>query len=71
MLDAMKTFGPDSFVGRLTCIIQGSTETVFYILAVYYGAVGIKNTRYTLVCGLLADLAGVIAAITIAYFFFF
>jgi spore maturation protein SpmB len=71
MLDAMKTFGPDSFVGRLTCIIQGSTETVFYILAVYYGAVGIKNTRYTLACGLLADLAGVIAAITIAYFFFF
>jgi spore maturation protein SpmB len=58
-------------VGRLTCIIQGSTETVFYILAVYYGAVGIKNTRYTLACGLLADLAGVIAAITIAYFFFF
>jgi len=71
MLDAMKTFGPDSFVGRLTCMIQGSTETVFYILAVYYGSVGIKNTRYTLTCGLLADLAGVIAAITIAYFFFF
>lgn len=71
MLDAMKTFGPDSFVGRLTCMIQGSTETVFFILAVYYGSVGIKNTRYTLTCGLLADLAGVIAAITIAYFFFF
>jgi spore maturation protein SpmB len=71
MLDAMSTFGPDSFVGRLTCMIQGSTETTFYILAVYYGSVGIRNTRYTLTCGLLADLAGVIAAITIGYLFFF
>jgi spore maturation protein SpmA len=71
MLDAMKTFGADSFVGRLTCMIQGSTETTFYILAVYYGSVGIKNTRYTLTCGLLADLAGVIAAISIGYLFFF
>lgn len=70
MLDAMKTYGADSFVGRLSCVIQGSTETTFYVLAVYFGSVGIKRTRYALTCGLLADLAGVIAAIFLTYFFF-
>ena len=71
MIDAMQTFGADSFVGRLTSIIQGSTETTFYVLAVYFGSVGIKNSRYALGCGLLADFAGIIAAIVIGYFFFF
>lgn len=71
MIDAMKTFGADSFVGRLTSIIQGSTETTFYVLAVYFGSVGIKNSRYALGCGLLADLAGIIAAIVVGYIFFF
>ena len=71
MIDAMQTFGADSFVGRLTSIIQGSTETTFYVLAVYFGSVGIKNTRYALGCGLLADLAGIIAAIVVGYLFFF
>jgi spore maturation protein SpmA len=70
MLDAMKTYGADSFVGRLASILQGSTETTFYILAVYFGSVGIKRTRHALACGLLADLAGVVAAILLAYFFF-
>ena len=60
----------DSFVGRLSCIFQGSTDTTFYILAVYFGSVSIRNTRHAVVCGLLADLAGVIAAIAIAYLFF-
>jgi len=71
MIDAMKTFGADSFVGRLSSIIQGSTETTFYVLAVYFGSVGIKNSRYALGCGLIADLAGVTAAIVIGYLFFF
>lgn len=71
MIDAMNTYGADSFVGRLACIVQGSTETTFYILAVYFGSVGIKNTRYALGCGLLADLAGIIAAILMGYLFFF
>ena len=70
MVDAMNTYGADSFVGRLSCIFQGSTDTTFYILAVYFGSVGIRKTRHAVVCGLLADLAGVIAAIAIAYFFF-
>lgn len=70
MLEAMKTYGPDSFVGRLSCIFQGSTDTTFYILAVYFGSVNIKYTRHAVACGLLADLAGVIAAIAIAYIFF-
>ena len=70
MVDAMNTYGADSFVGRLSCIFQGSTDTTFYILAVYFGSVGIRNTRHAVACGLLADLAGVIAAIAIAYFFF-
>ncbi|QHL86158.1 hypothetical protein GU926_01320 [Nibribacter ruber] len=70
MVEAMQTYGADSFVARVASTIQGSTETTFYILAVYFGSVGIKKTRYALVCGLLADLAGVIAAIALAYLFF-
>jgi spore maturation protein SpmA len=70
MIDAMNHFGPDSFAGRLACIMQGSTETTFYTVAVYYGAVNIRNTRYTVTGGLLADLAGIIASIFIAYLFF-
>ena len=70
MVDAMTTYGADSFVGRLSCVFQGSTDTTFYILAVYFGSVGIKNTRHAVNCGLLADLAGIIAAIFICYLFF-
>lgn len=70
MVDAMTTYGADSFVGRLSCIFQGSTDTTFYILAVYFGSVGVKYTRHAVACGLLADLAGVIAAIAICYMFF-
>ena len=70
MVDAMTNYGADSFVGRLSCVFQGSTDTTFYILAVYFGSVGIKNTRHAVSCGLLADLAGVIAAIAICYMFF-
>jgi len=70
MVDAMTTYGADSFVGRLSCIFQGSTDTTFYILAVYFGSVGIRYTRHAVTCGLLADLAGIIAAIFIAAFFF-
>ena len=70
MIEAMKTYGADSFVGRLSCIFQGSTATTFYILAVYFGSVSIKYTRHAVACGLLADLAGVIAAIAICYIFF-
>jgi len=70
MIEAMKTFGADSFVGRLACIAQGATDTTFYIVAVYYGSVAIRNTRHTIPCALLADLVGAIAAITIAYIFF-
>lgn len=70
MVDAMSTYGADSFVGRLSCIFQGSTDTTFYILAVYFGSVGVRYTRHAVACGLLADLAGVIAAIAICYMFF-
>ncbi|WP_321306742.1 nucleoside recognition domain-containing protein [Marinifilum fragile] len=70
MVDAMTTHGADSFVGRLASTLQGATDTTFYIIAVYFGAVGIKNTRYAVTCGLIADLAGIIAAILIAYLFF-
>ncbi len=70
MLDTMNSLGADSFAGRLACIMQGSTETTFYVLALYFGSVGIKNTRYALPCGLLADVAGIIAAILIGYMFF-
>ena len=71
MVDAMNTFGPDSFVGRLASAFQGSTDTTFYVLAVYFGSVGIKKTRYAVTCGLIADFAGIIAAIFIAYLFFY
>ena len=70
MEDAMTTYGADSFEGRLSCVFQGSTDTTFYILAVYFGSVGIRYTRHAVACGLLADLAGVIAAIAICYMFF-
>jgi len=70
MVDVMTTYGPDSFQGRLASIIQGSTETTFYVLAVYFGSVNIKRPRYALTCGLIADLVGLIAAIFIAYIFF-
>lgn len=70
MIDTMTTYGADSFVGRLSCIFQGSTDTTFYILAVYFGSVGVAKTRHAVTCGLLADLAGIIAAIAIAYMFF-
>jgi spore maturation protein SpmA len=70
MIDTMKTHGADSFAGRLACIIQGSTETTFYVIAIYFGAVGIKNIRHTAVCGILADLAGFITAVFAAYWFF-
>ena len=70
MVDAMATYGADSFVGRLSCVFQGSTDTTFYILAVYFGSVGIRYTRHAVACGLLADLAGVIAAIAVCYLFF-
>lgn len=69
-VEAMTAFGPDSFAGRLACTFQGSTETTFYTLAVYFGAVGIKRTRYALPCGLIADAAGISAAIFVAYLFF-
>lgn len=70
MVDAMTTHGADSFIGRLSCTLQGATDTTFYILAVYFGSVGVKNSRYAVGCGLLADLAGVIAGILVAYLFF-
>lgn len=70
MVDAMTTHGADSFIGRLSCIFQGSTDTTFYILAVYFGAVGVSKTRHAVVCGLLADLVGIIAAIFVCYLFF-
>jgi spore maturation protein SpmA len=71
MVDAMNTYGAESFVGRLACIMQGSTDTTFYILAVYFGSIGIKKTRYAVTCGIIADAAGTLAAILIAYLFFF
>lgn len=70
MLDTMKVYGADSFQGRLVSVLQGSTETTFYVLAVYFGAVGVKNSRYAVVCGLVADLAGIVASIFLAYLFF-
>ncbi len=70
MVDAMNTYGADSFVGRLSCLFQGATDTTFYILAVYFGSVGVRNTRHAVAAGLLTDLVGVIAAIVIAYLFF-
>ena len=70
MIDAMKTHGADSFVGRLACIFQGSTDTTFYLLAVYFGCVGVTRMRHAVVCGLLYDLAGIVTAIAVAYLFF-
>ena len=70
MIDAMKTYGPDSFVGRLSCIFQGSADTTFYIVALYFGSVGIRKTRYAISCGMIADIAGILAAIGVAYLFF-
>ncbi|MES2151622.1 MAG: nucleoside recognition domain-containing protein [Pseudomonadota bacterium] len=70
MIDAMKTYGVDSFVGRLACIFQGSADTTFYIVALYFGSVGIRKTRYAIPYGLIADFAGIIAAIFVAYLFF-
>lgn len=70
MVDAMSTYGADSFIGRMACVFQGSTDTTFYILAVYFGSVGITRTRHAVPCGLLADFAGVLAAIFICYLFF-
>ncbi len=70
MVETMKTHGADSFVGRVASVLQGSTETTFYVLALYFGAVNIKNTRYAVVCGLIADFAGIIAAILLSYLFF-
>lgn len=71
MIDAMNAYGPDSFVGRLVSVMQGSTETTFYVIAVYFGAVNIRNTRYAVTCGLIADFVGIIAAIVISYMFFY
>lgn len=70
MVDTMNTYGADSFAGRLSCIFQGSTDTTFYILAVYFGSVGIKHTRHAVTCGLIADFAGILAAIFVCYLFF-
>jgi spore maturation protein SpmA len=70
MVDTMKTFGPDSFVGRLACVFNGSADTTFYIVALYFGSVGIKRTRYAIPFGLIADLAGIIAAVLVSYLFF-
>ena len=70
LTDSMKTFGADSFVGRLSCVFQACSDTILYVLALYFGSVNIKNTRYTLIAGLLADLAGVITAIIVSYIFF-
>ncbi|MFY7889837.1 MAG: nucleoside recognition domain-containing protein [Spirosomataceae bacterium] len=70
MIDTMKTFGPDSFAGRLSCVFQGSADTIFYVIALYFGSVNIKQTRYTLWAGLTADLAGIITAIWVSYLFF-
>jgi spore maturation protein SpmB len=69
MVDAMQTYGADSFVGRLACTFQGSTDTTFYIIALYFGSVGVRKTRYAVQCGLLADFAAIVAAIFIAYLF--
>jgi len=70
MVDAMQQYGPDSFIGRLSCIFQGATDTTFYILAVYFGSVGVRNTRHAVTAGLLADLFGIIAAMAVAAIFF-
>ena len=70
MVDTMKIYGPDSFAGRLSCILQGSSDTTFYVIAVYFGAVSINNSRYAVWAMLLADLVGIITSILLCYFFF-
>ena len=70
MVDSMKTFGADSFAGKLSCILQGSSETTFYVIAVYFGSIAVKNTRYAVGAMLLADLAGIISSIILCYLFF-
>jgi len=70
MVEAMNTFGVDSFAGRLSSVMQGTTETTLYVVAVYFGAIGVRKTRYAIGCGLFADLVGVIAAILLSYLFF-
>ncbi|HNK33823.1 MAG TPA: hypothetical protein PK403_16275, partial [Plasticicumulans sp.] len=70
MIETMQAHGVDSFAGRLACIVQGSTETTFYVLAVYFGSVGVRITRHALACALIADAAGFFAAVTVAYAFF-
>jgi len=70
MVEAMQHYGPDSFVGRLSCLFQGAADTTFYIIALYFGSVGIRKTRYAITVGLIADLSGIIAAIVLAYIFF-
>ena len=70
MIDTMKAHGADSFAGRLAAIVQGSTETTFYVLAIYFGAVGIKRIRHAAVCGIIADFSGIFAAIVVGYWFF-
>ena len=70
VIETMKTLGPDSFAGRLACVIQGSTETTFYVLAVYFGSVGIKNTRHAIACGLTAEFAGFLGSVAVSYLFF-
>ncbi len=71
MIDTMTQYGADSFVGRLSCVARGASDTTFYILAVYFGSVGITRTRNAVTCGLIADLSGILAAIFISYLFFF
>jgi spore maturation protein SpmB len=70
MVDTMKTYGPDSFAGKLSCILQGSSDTTFYVIAVYFGAISVKNTRYAIGSMLLADLVGIITSILLCYLFF-
>jgi spore maturation protein SpmB len=70
MVEAMKTFGVDSFAGRLSSVMQGTTETTLYVVAVYFGAIGVRKTRYAITCGLIADFAGIVAAIFLSYLFF-
>jgi spore maturation protein SpmB len=70
MVDAMTTYGADSFVGRLSSVLQGATDTTFYIIALYFGSVGVRKTRHAVTCGLIADFTGIVAAIFIAYIFF-
>ena len=70
MLDTFNQYGVDSFIGKLAATFQGSTETTFYVIAVYFGSVGIRNSRYAVIAGLIADLAGMIAAIALAYLFY-